>query len=174
MSGVLNNCIILKKKSMKHFAKVLISFCLFGYGTIIQAQHSLSAAGGDAGAAYTVSFTVGQVLYATFGTTETVNQGVQGPYEISVITGESENSEIFLEASVYPNPTTGYLNLKIKGYETDDLGFRLIDMNGNLFQAGKVEGNETLIQMGNIKSGTYLLKITENNKEVKTFKIIKK
>ena len=159
---------------MKHFTKVLIAFCLFGYGTIIQAQYSLSAAGGDAGAAYTVSYTVGQILYATYGATGTINQGVQGPYEISVVTGNTETSEIILEASVYPNPTTGFLNLKIEGYKTDDLSFRLIDMNGNLFQADKVEGNETLIQMGNIKSGTYLLKISENNKEVKTFKIIKK
>lgn len=159
---------------MKQFVKVLIAFCLFGYGTLLQAQNSLSAAGGNAGAAYTVSYTVGQVLYTTFGSTETINQGIQGPYEISVIAGKTRLSEIKLEASVYPNPTTGFLNLKIEGYKTDDLSFRLIDMNGIIIQADKVEGNETLIQMGNIKSGTYLLKISDNFKEVKTFKIIKK
>lgn len=159
---------------MKHFAKVLIAFCLFVYGTTIQAQNSLSTAGGDAGAVYTVSFTVGQILYASYGTTQMISQGIQGPFDISLISGKEGTSEIILEAKAYPNPTTGFLNLKIGDYKTDELDFQLIDMNGTLFQADKIVGNETLIQMGNFKSGTYFLKISENNREVKTFKIIKK
>ncbi|HAM11313.1 MAG: hypothetical protein A2X04_06170 [Bacteroidetes bacterium GWF2_41_9] len=159
---------------MKHFTKVLIAFCLFGYGTTIQAQYSIAAAGGNAGAAFTVSYTVGQVLYSTIGATETINQGVQGPYEISVVTVIAEESVITIEASVYPNPATGFVTLKIESYEPDNLSYRLYDMNGMLFQSDKLKGNETLIQMGSIKSGTYLLKIADNNKELKTFKIIKK
>lgn len=159
---------------MKHFAKVLIAFCLFVYGTTIQAQHSLSTAGGDAGAVFTVSFTVGQILYANYGTTQMISQGIQGPFDISVVSGIAGTSDIILEATAYPNPTSGFLNLKIGSYKTDDLCFQLIDLSGTLFQANKIVGNETLIQMGNYKSGTYLLKILENNREVKTFKIIKK
>jgi len=159
---------------MKHLIKVLIAFCLFGYGTTIQAQNFIPASGGDAtGTGGTMSYTVGQVFYNTISGTGTVTQGVQQT-GISVVTGIEEASGIILEASVYPNPATDFVILKVENYETDNLSYKLYDMNGTLFQSEKVEGNETQIQMGNIRPGTYLLKIADNNKEIKTFKIIKK
>jgi hypothetical protein len=161
---------------MKHLTKVLIAFCLFGYGTIIQAQNSISAAGGNAtGTGGTVSYTIGQVVYTTIsGTNYDVIQGVQLPFEISVLTSTEEASGITLEFSVYPNPANGFVMLKVKNYDSDNLSYKLFDMNGTLFQRDKVKGNETLIQLGNIMPGTYFLKIDDKNKEIKTFKIIKK
>jgi hypothetical protein len=161
---------------MKHLTKTLIAFCLFGYGATIQAQNSIPASGGNATGtgSSSVSYTIGQVFYTISGTTETMTPGVQQPYEISVITGTKEASDIILEVSVYPNPASGFVILKVDGYNTDNLSYKLYDMNGMLFQSKKVEGNETQIQLGNIISGTYLLKIADNNKEIKTFKIIKK
>jgi hypothetical protein len=37
----------------------------------------------------------------------------------------------------------------------------------------KIVGNETNIVMSNYVSATYFLKVTDNNKLIKTFKIIK-
>lgn len=162
---------------MKHLTKVLIAFCLFGYGTIIQAQNSISAAGGNAtGTGGTVSYTIGQVVYTTISGTngDIMFQGVQLPYEISVLTSTQEASGIILEISAYPNPANDFVILKVKNYDSDNLGYKLFDMNGTLFQRDKVKGNETLIQLGNIMPGTYFLKIDDKNKEIKTFKIIKK
>ncbi len=161
---------------MKHLTKLLIAFCLFGYGTTLQAQNSISASGGNAtGTGGTVSYTIGQVAYTTnSGTTGTVTQGVQLPFEISVVTGTEELSDITLEFQVYPNPATGFVTLKVKGYSIDNLSYKLYDITGKLFQSKKVEGSETQIPMGDVMPGTYILKITDNNKEAKTFKIIKK
>jgi len=155
---------------------VLITFCLFGYGTAIQAQNSIPAAGGNGtGAGGTVSYTIGQVVYTTItGTTKSISAGVQQPFEISVITGISDASAISLEVSVYPNPSSSYVILKVEKYDTDDLTYILYDMNVILFQDKKFECNEPHIQLGNIITGTYLLKVADNNKEIKTFKIIKK
>jgi len=166
----------LKIRRMKHLTKILIAFCLFGYGTSLQAQSTIPASGGNAtGAGGTVSYTIGQVVYTTIsGTGGTMTQGVQRPFEISVVTGTEEASDIILELSVYPNPATGFVILKVKSYDIDNLSYKLYDMNGMLFQSKKVEGNETQIPLENIIPGTYLLKITDKNKEVKTFKIIKK
>lgn len=161
---------------MKHFCKVLIAFCLFGFGTSIQAQTSIPAAGGNAtGTGGTVSYTIGQVAYtAISGPGTLIIQGVQLPYEISVLTTIEKASGIVIEISVYPNPANSHVTLKVDNYDTGNLGYRLYDMNGVLLQGEKVEGNETRIQLGNILPGTYILKIADNNKEVKTFKIIKK
>ena len=162
---------------MKHFCRLFIAFCLFGCGTVaIQAQNSIPATGGNAaGTGGTVSYTIGQLVYTPIsGETGMVSQGVQQPYDITVITAIEEASEISLEISVYPNPAVGYVNLKIGKYDTYNLRYMLFDMNGMLFQERKVEGDETLIQLGNLLPGIYFLRVTDNNKEIKTFKIIKK
>jgi hypothetical protein len=74
---------------------------------------------------------------------------------------------------IYPNPVNDNLTLKIGITEVLKLRYQLYDINGNLLQDGKVEGNETSIDMSNYVSSTYFLKVTDNNKEIKTFKIIK-
>lgn len=161
---------------MKHLTKVLIAFCVFGFGTIIQAQISIPATGGNAtGTGGTVSYTIGQVVYTYIsGTNGNLNQGVQVPYEISVVTTIDKESDANLNISVYPNPANGFLILKVANYDMEDLSYKLYDMNGMLLKNSKVEGTETQIQLGNIFTGTYLLKIANNKLEVKTFKIIKK
>jgi hypothetical protein len=162
---------------MKHFYRLFIAFCLFGCGTVaIQAQNSIPATGGNAdGTGGTVSYTIGQLVYTPItGETGMVSQGVQQPFDITVITAIEEASEISLEISVYPNPAVGYVNLKIGKYDTYNLRYMLFDMNGMLFQERKVEGDETLIQLGNLLPGIYFLRVTDNKKEIKTFKIIKK
>jgi len=97
---------------------------------------------------------------------------VQQPFEISVITGFEEAS-ILLELAVYPNPASDYVILKIKSNEFVKLNYRLFSINGRLIQSRKPDGDQTQIQMAGLKPGTYILRISENNIELKTFKIIK-
>ena len=47
-------------------------------------------------------------------------------------------------------------------------------MNGKLLQSEKITGNQTSIVMSNLVPATYFVKVIQGNKEVKTFKIIKK
>jgi hypothetical protein len=161
---------------MKHLKFFLIAFCLYVYGVTLMAQSTIPTGGGDAsGTGGKVSYTLGQIVSSSIsGTSGTITQGVQQPFEISVVTGTEETSGIILEFSVYPNPATGFVILKIQNYDTENLSFKLYDINGTLLQSKKVEGNETQIQLGNVLSGTYLLKIVDNNKEIRTFKIIRK
>lgn len=46
-------------------------------------------------------------------------------------------------------------------------------MQGKLLQSEKITGKQTSIVMSNLVPATYFVKVTEGNKEVKTFKIIK-
>ncbi len=80
---------------------------------------------------------------------------------------------ISLEIMVYPNPTTEFITLKIETYEVLNLRYQLNDIKGSLLQDNKIEGNETSIVMSSLLPATYFLKVTDNKKVVKTFKIIK-
>ena len=144
--------------------------------TEVQAQATIPASGGNAsGSGGRVSYTVGQMVYTTHtGATGSVSQGIQQPYEISMVTG-LENTKINLVVSAYPNPTTDYLILTVKDFElsTLPLSFSLYDILGRLLHTGKIEGSKTSIVMSTLASSIYLLKVVQGKKEVKTFKIIK-
>lgn len=156
-----------------------LKFCtvllLFIGLTGLQAQNTTSASGGNAsGSGGSASYTVGQVVYNTYtGTNGSVAQGVQQPYEISIVTAIEEANNILIEFSVYPNPASDFVTLKTKTYNLENLRYQLYDINGSILQDNKVEGNETSISLSNLPSSTYFLKVTDNKKIVKTFKIIK-
>jgi len=160
---------------MAHLTKLFIAFCLFEYGTLIRAQNTIPATGGNAsGTGGNLSYTIGQVVYTTIsGITGTVTQGVQQPYEISVVTALEEAKDINLICSVYPNPTDNLLTLKLEVYENANFSYWLYGVSGNLIETKKVFSNETQISLGNQVSGLYFLKVTSGNKEIKTFKVIK-
>lgn len=121
-----------------------------------------------------MSYTVGQVAYTTnAGTNGTVAQGVQQPYEISVITALEEARDFNLTCSAYPNPASDFPTLKIENYDKENLSYKLFDANGKPLESKKVTGNETQISMGIYLPSVYFLKIFDNQKEIKTFKIIK-
>jgi hypothetical protein len=161
--------------------KLSVLFFFFGLGlTGLQAQESVNTTGGEAsGSGGSVSYTIGQVTYQTHtGTNGSVAEGVQQPYEISVITGIEEAKNINLSVIAYPNPTTDLLTLEVKDFNLSpegfrDLHFQLYDMNGRLLQNQKISGSQTSIVMSNLVSATYFVKVIQDRREVKTFKIIK-
>jgi len=161
---------------MRHKRLKLSAVLLLGLGlTGLQAQESVNATGGNAsGSGGSVSYSVGQVVYTTnTGTTGSVAQGVQQPYEISVVTAIEEAKGINLSVTAYPNPTTDYLTLRIDEFEISNLSFQLYDMNGKLLQNEKITGNQTSIVMSNLVPSTYFVKVINGNQSIKEFKIIK-
>ena len=141
---------------------------------IVQGQSTIPATGGNAtGSGGTVSYTVGQVTYQTFaGTTGSVAQGVQQPYEISVVTAIENTEGIILEYKVYPNPAHGFIKLTIKPFDDGNFRYRLHDLNGILLREKKIESAETEISLESFTPSMYFLKVIKDNQEVKVFKII--
>lgn len=147
-----------------------------GLSMTIEAQNTITTSGGNAtGSGGTVSYTVGQIANNTLsGTNGNIIQGVQQPYEISVATALEESKDINLICSVYPNPTNNFLTLKAGDYENSKFSYWLYGVSGNLIETKKILTNEIQISLENQVAGSYFLKITSGNKEIKTFKIIKK
>ena len=154
--------------------KIKLSVLLLGLGLTAQAQQATTATGGNAsGSGGSVAYSIGQIVYTTHtGTNGSVAQGVQQPYEISIVLG-IDNHSIKLELTAYPNPTTNYLTLNVGNAELSTLNFQLYDINGKLIENRKIISNTETIGMENLPSATYFLKVTNNNNEIKTFKIIK-
>jgi uncharacterized surface anchored protein len=55
-----------------------------------------------------------------------------------------------------------------------DLSYALYDLQGRAVTKGLTTQSNTQIDMQSLATGTYVLKVNQNNQELKTFKIIKK
>jgi hypothetical protein len=154
--------------------KLIIIFSLIFALTGIKAQQGFTAAGGGAsGGGGTAAYSVGQIVYTSnTGAGGSVAQGVQQPYEISIVLGV-EDHQISLNMKVYPNPTSDFLILNVGNFELSTLNFELYDISGKLLERKKITSITETISMENLPSSTYFLKVTSNNEEVKTFKVIK-
>jgi hypothetical protein len=140
----------------------------------VQAQQSANTAGGDAtGAGGSASYSLGQVDYtAVVGSNGKSNQGVQQPYEIFVC-GINNVPGINLLLTAYPNPTQSVLYLKVENADVKDLSYQLYDVRGREILSAEASSNLNAINMQNLSTGTYMLRVTSGNTQIKSFTIIK-
>ena len=91
------------------------------------------------------------------------------------VTTAIENPDGMLSGfKVYPNPATDILKVHISKRDFNNVTYRMFDMNGKIFKEGKINSTETYVDMTSLPSSVYFIKIIENDKGIKTFKIIKK
>jgi hypothetical protein len=139
------------------------------------AQQSVNVGGANGtGSGGSMSYSIGQTDYVNAtGTGGSLNEGAQQPFEIMVL-GNDEHSNIMLQSMLYPNPTTANVNLSIADYSLENLEFQLFDIAGKIISKQKITEQETTIPMENLSSGTYFVTVFEQNKLLKTFKVIKR
>ena len=89
--------------------------------------------------------------------------------KLSTTVGVNEITKLS-EYSVYPNPTTNQITIKST---TKLIGtvYTVFDNMGKLVLSGQINTENTVIELGNLSGGIYLLNVGENNKQ--TFKVIK-
>lgn len=150
-----------------------VMLCLLVTG--LHAQVAVSASGADAsGSGGSMSISYGLAAYTTnTGSTGSVTQGVEQPYEISVITEIIDAPEVGLFFKTYPNPTTHSLTLRFGGKLEAEYQAAIYDAFGKLCITKTVASNETSFDLSSLVTGTYILKLSDLNREVKTFKIVK-
>ena len=160
---------------MRNRKTLLIIFFLLCLSLPVLAQETTLTAGGNILATSgNVSFSVGQVLFSTYADNDaSVALGVQQPYEAMTIVAISEIPGISLDIKLYPNPANELIFLETKNESDRSLSYFLYDIKGNLLENNYLTNRLTSIRISNYSSSMYLLKIRENNLEVKTFKIIK-
>ena len=154
--------------------KVILGILFLNLTITAVAQQATTAAGGNAsGSGGTAAYSVGQIVYTTnVGLNGSMLQGVQQPYEISIVYGVEDNI-INIDFNLYPNPTLDFLTLTVGTIDFSVLSFELFDGNGKLVENKKITIANENIYLEHLSSGAYYLKIININKEIKTFKIIK-
>lgn len=158
---------------------LLLLFALTFLFFAASAQNAIPVSGGNAsGEAGYLSYSVGQAFYTTVtGTGGFVTEGIQQPYDISVVSGIRGVANISLELSAYPNPAADYLILNTSDAASKgirNLEYRLYDLNSRLLYAASITGVQTTVEMGHLEPSMYFIKIISDKLEIKSFKIIKK
>ncbi len=139
----------------------------------VQAQEVLTTAGsyGETTSG-SLSWTIGEPVIETITDgTNTLTQGFQ--QSKLTVTAINDFKVPGIELSVYPNPTNSFLSIEVKTDKQRDLLLSLFDLNGKLILQKKMTGNKQTIKMQNYKPATYILKVTEGNKEIRTYQIVK-
>ena len=80
---------------------------------------------------------------------------------------EVSQSNLF---SVYPNPAKSQINVKADAKLLGSV-YNVYDNTGKLVLSGKINSENTVIELGNLSGGIYLFSVGENMKQ--TFKVIK-
>ena len=155
---------------MKHYLLILlIALC----ATFLQAQEVVTTAGsyGETTSG-SLSWTIGEPVIETI--TDGTNTLTQGFQQSKLTVTAINDLEIpGIELSVYPNPTNSFLSIEVKADKQRDLLLSLFDLNGRLILQKRMTGNKQTIEMQNYKPATYILKVTEGNKEIRTYQIVK-
>jgi hypothetical protein len=140
----------------------------------VLAQQNVITSGGYAvGAEGSVSFSIGQTAWnISSASNGSIIQGVQQPFEISVISSFSDLN-INLNYSVYPNPTRGIITLSIEKPYCIGLKYQLISLTGERLEEKIIEATNTEIDLSGFAPATYLLRICRGQALVKLFKIVK-
>jgi len=80
-------------------------------------------------------------------------------------------NESINKVMVYPNPAKDNITVSLSNY--DNSYYTIIDCTGKKVASGKLNDFKTLIDIGELTSGLYLIKISTQKDEISTFKIMK-
>ncbi len=153
---------------MKNYLTIATAFlCVSLYS-----QSNTVSAGGDAdGDNGSISYSIGQVVYTSAqGSNGNVNQGVQQPYDVGVVTGIEEAG---INLSVFPNPTSGLLTLTVADEDASLLSYQLFDASGRLVDSKNKLNPTNTISLDGYATGVYTLSVSRENKQVKSFRLVR-
>ena len=170
-----SSLIIDQFSNMKYFTfNLAISGLIYFAIPKMEAQSNTVTTGGDASAASgSVSYSIGQIEYiSATGSNGHINQGLQQPFEFYIITGSHED-KINLSIKAFPNPTDYIINLVVDLSILSNLNYQLFNLQSQLIESKNIQTKNSLIDLSSYLPGTYILRITRNQHEIKSFKIIK-
>jgi len=118
-----------------------------------------------------ISYTIGEILTTTLsGTGNIVTQGFQqtglpksGPSSVGTMPD--------FHMSVYPNPVQDLLVMEVELLQ--NMQYTLHDVTGVLVDRGLVLKERTEIDFRNLSPAIYVLRVFDNNQQIRIFQIVK-
>ena len=83
-------------------------------------------------------------------------------------------NELLEEAalSVYPNPSYGYLNIELAGYNGETVDMMIYDLRGKQVRSGQITSASSTLDLVDLKPGIYVMRM-EHEGEAITRKFVK-
>jgi len=158
---------------MKKITLIIVAIFITSYGFSQTVSPELISTSGDYyhsdATGYSISWSIGEPMTNSYvgGTTE-------GFHSIEVLLSLVEIVKICEENNIiiYPNPASDYINIEYPELK-NNTRIEIYDMQGRLFISQEFNTTNEQIGLQKLASNTYLVKIFENNMEIRTIKIQK-
>ena len=138
---------------------LIIHFLLLSVCTLQAQQNTVTSGGKAIGINGSVTYSVGELIIPdSKGPGGSLSGGVQSPYEISVITA-LPRIDMILSASVFPNPTTNAIQLKIGDPFLSSYRYLLYEGEGNRLQSAQIRNTLTERELSHYPKGFFILTI---------------
>ncbi|MCG6190376.1 T9SS type A sorting domain-containing protein [Maribellus maritimus] len=157
---------------MKNYL-LIVAFCLFKISTPFAQEVVASAGATQQAGGVEFSWTLGESVTETFASgSDILTQGFH--QSKLVVTAIDEPKIRVSELSVYPNPTSDFVMIHFDS-ELQDKQYSLFDMTGKIIRLNYISKTDTRIDVSNLASGTYLLRISaKKTNNIQSFKIVRK
>ena len=140
------------------------------FGQTIQNSVISSAGGSSSSGNVKMDYTIGETVIETFSAGG--NTLTQGFHQTNLTLVAIENVELFAQVSVYPNPTSQFVNLDIPA-DYNLLDISMYDVTGKLLRTQANASGLVTFDVKDLATGTYYLQVLNpKNKDLKTFKLI--
>ena len=152
---------------------LIVSLCIALFSANAQmASPELVSSSGDSfnNTSYQLDWSIGECVTATHSSGDYVL--TQGLHQNSYVITSVEDLATDLNISVYPNPTTDLINLTSL-QNLSGLAVTVTDINGKVLQQAEVTNEVKELNFSNYANGIYFLTVKQENKLIKSFKIIK-
>ncbi|MEI6578616.1 MAG: T9SS type A sorting domain-containing protein [Eubacteriales bacterium] len=157
-----------KKRLLLFFGILFISYSM--NGQTIQNSVISSAGGSSSTSNVKMDYTLGETVIETFSAGG--NTLTQGFHQTNLTLVAIENVELFAEMSVYPNPTSEFVNLDIPA-NYNLLDVNMYDVTGKLIRTKTNVSGLVTFNVNDLATGTYYLQvINPQTQQFKTFKLI--
>lgn len=117
-------------------------------------------------------WTVGEIAIEHYDKDELrLSEGFHQLYLESFVTALWELPELSIHLEVFPNPTSGWLNIRTDNPERFSL--KIFNVHGQQLTTAVLEQGQLTMDLSSLPDGLYLLSAFSENQLVKTFKINK-
>ena len=162
---------------MKKFILIFVGLFLTNIAFSQTANPELVSSSGDSfnNTTYQLDWSIGECITATHSEgSYKITQGFhQSKYEITAIKKIPAED---LKISSYPNPITDFITVYFESfnmYKTFSLTLIVTNINGDALFKDEIDKKEKELNFTSFTSGIYFISIRQENKIIKTFKIIK-
>ena len=139
----------------------------------IKGQEIISSSGNNhTNSNGSISYTVGEPVVETYRSNNVIiTQGFN--QTCFTITKINEFTGLDYEIEIYPNPSEEFVILTTDIEDKSGLRYLIYNLNGILLMQDQVQDTETFVSFHNMPTGGYILKINKDNKEIRSFRIVK-